>query len=414
MSRGESAAKIPNLSLGTGCACEIAAFESVSEALPVRILEGNPFMMASPSPAAPFIRENGTIVGGVSVPQQIKRRTEVEPWRFRMRRTKTSVEKFSRLTAYSRRMAFFSLLSLSAGCLASQAQSSNPAGRGAVSQDNAGFYPGWTLRASFEGSTSGDGSVYEISTAAGYNFSHHFGVDLSVPYFFVGAPSAVKTNNPQAVPGNGIGSIGANLKWLFPGKTMNYASTIHLGAPTGDTKKGFSNGHATWNWTNHLEHSWGIFTPFIDGGIGNTVGDAHHVKKPFMTFGYNVAFEAGTQVDAGPLSFSASVYDVAPWGPQTVISRVFRCAPGPGCSAAGKTRNRKSYLLSNVSSGDASLTRDNGFNVGVEFKPMKTVNLEAAYSRSVSLQLNTFSFGVFLDIAGILRSHSSELSPSSR
>jgi hypothetical protein len=63
-------------------------------------------------------------------------------------------------------------------------------------------------------------------------------------------------------------SVGADLKCLFPGKSMNYASTVHLGAPTGDTKKGFSNGHATWSWTNHVEHGWGIFTPFIDSGAG--------------------------------------------------------------------------------------------------------------------------------------------------
>lgn len=79
-----------------------------------------------------------------------------------------------------------------------------------------------------------------------------------------------------------------------------------------------------------------------------------------MTFGYNAAFEVGTQADAGPISLSASAYDVAPWGPQTVVSRVFRCSSGAKCSAAGKTTNRKNYLNSSVSSGDASLARDNG------------------------------------------------------
>jgi hypothetical protein len=259
------------------------------------------------------------------------------------------------------------------------------------------------LGTSFEGSTSSDGSVYDLSTSVGYNFSQHFGIDLGVPYNFVGTPSAVKTKSPSAVSGNGIGNVGADLKWFFPGKTMNYASTIHLGAPTGDIKKGFSNGHATWNWGNHIEHGWVNFTPFIDGGVGNTVPDTKHFKKPFTTFGYNLSFEAGTQVDAGPLSLSASVYDVAPWGPQTVISKVYRCASNTKCSSTGKTTDRKSYLNSSVSSGDASLARDNGFNFGVEFKPTKAVDLEAAYSRSVPLRLNTFSFGISFDIAGVLR-----------
>ena len=303
-------------------------------------------------------------------------------------------------------MAILSLLSLS--CLASNAQTPSPAASGPnPSQDNAGFYPGWMLGARFEGSSSGDGSVYDLGMGAGYNFSHRFGVDLGIPYFFVGTPTSVKGKNPTAVSGNGLGDFGANIRLVLPGKATNYASTIHLGAPSGDKSKGFSTGHATWNWSNHIEHGWGNFTPYIDAGVGNSVPDTRYFRRPFMTFGYNAAFEAGTQADAGPISLSASAYDVAPWGPQTVISRVFRCSSGSKCSAAGKTTNRKNYLNSSVSSGDASLARDNGFNASAEFKPksLKTVDFEVDYSRSVPLRLNTFSFGIALDIAGVLRSH---------
>jgi hypothetical protein len=213
--------------------------------------------------------------------------------------------------------------------LPASAQSPSPAANGAVNRDNAGFYRGWTFGTSFEGSASGDGSVYDLSTAVGYNFPHHFGIDLGVPYNFVGTPSAVKTKNPGAVSDNGLGNVGADLKWFFPGKTMNYASTIHLAAPTGDIKKGFSNGHATWNWGNHIEHSWGNFTPFIDGGVGNTVSDTRYFKKPFMTFGYNLSFEAGTQVDAGPISLSASVYDVARGDLRRSSARCIVALPAP-------------------------------------------------------------------------------------
>jgi hypothetical protein len=45
-----------------------------------------------------------------------------------------------------------------------------------------------------------------------------------------------------------------------------------------------------------------------------------------------------------------------------------------------------------VQSGSAALARDNGFNFGVEMKPNRFVDLEAGYSRSVPLQLNSFSF----------------------
>jgi len=293
-------------------------------------------------------------------------------------------------------------------CLRSScAQTPTAAATGPNAQSNEGFYPGWMLGARFEGSSSSDGNIFDLGTGVGYNFSHRFGVDLGVPYFFVGTPTSVKSKNPTAVSGNGFGNVGANVRFFLPGKSTNYASTIHLGAPSGDKSKGFSTGHATWNWSNHLEHGWGNFTPYIDGSVGNTVPDTHRFRRPFMTFGYNAAFEAGTEVDAGPISLSASAYDIAPWGPQTIISRVFRCSSGTKCSSTGKTTNRKNYLNSSVSTGDASLARDNGFNASAEFKPksLKNVDFEVDYSRSVPLRLNTFSFGIALDIAGVLRSH---------
>ena len=316
--------------------------------------------------------------------------------------TKRSVSKAGLRAASWGRAAAIALVFSMGAAQGSQAQTPNAAASGAAKSD-AGFYPGWSLGTRFEGSTSGDGSVYDLAFGGGYNFSRHFGVSLGIPYYFVGTPTTIQTKNQQAVSGSGLGNVGADLKWLFPSPTVTYASTLHLGAPTGDTKKGFSTGHATWNWTNHIEHAWGNFTPFIDAGVGNTVQDTRYFHRPFMTFGYSAQFEAGTEVDAGPFSISGSAYDVAPWGTQTVVSRVFRCSGNAKCGANGKSTNRKGYLNSSVQSGAASLDRDNGFNASVEVKPVKMVDLEFDYSRSVPLRLNTFSFGIGLDLGAVLR-----------
>jgi hypothetical protein len=291
-------------------------------------------------------------------------------------------------------------------CHSSAAQTPAAAATGPTKSDE-GFYPGWTLGVRFEGSTSGDGNVFDLGTGAGYNFSHHFGVDLGVPYYFVGTPSSINTKNSQAVAGTGLGDLGADLKWLYPEKSATFASTVHLGAPTGDKNKGFSTGHATWNWTNHLEHAFDAFTPFLDAGAGNSVLDTRHFQRPFMTFGYNAAFDAGVEVDPGPLSLSASAYEVAPWGNQTIYSRVFRCPAGAKCASAGNSTNRKGYLQNSVTSGGASLARDNGFNASAEFKPVRNLDLEVDYSRSIPLRLNTFTFGIGIDLAGLLRQSSS-------
>jgi hypothetical protein len=285
------------------------------------------------------------------------------------------------------------------------AQSPNPAASGPTGNKVEGFTPGWTLGTRFEGSFSSDGSVYDLGSALGYNFSRHFSVDAGVPLNFVGTPSSIKKNNLGAVSGIGIGSFFTDLKLNYPNQSLNYTSTIHLTAPTGDTKKGFSTGHATWNFANHVDHAFGDFSPFLNAGVGNTVMDTRFFHRPFITFGYNAQFEGGLEYDPGNFSFSASTYDVAPWGNQTVISRVYRCGSSAKCSAGGATKDRNSFTTASVSSGAADLVRDNGFNAGIDFKPVSYLDLEFDFSRSVPLGLNSYSFGIGVDLSWVVRPH---------
>jgi hypothetical protein len=283
------------------------------------------------------------------------------------------------------------------------AQSPNPAASGPTGTNVEGFTPGWTLGTRFEGSYSSDGSVYDLGSALGYNFSRHFRVDAGVPLYFVSTPSAIKKNNPGAVSGIGVGSFFTDLKSNYPNQSLNYSSTIHLTAPTGDAKKGFSTGHATWNFANHFDHAFGDFSPFLDAGVGNTVMDTRFFHRPFITFGYNAQFEGGLEYDPGKFSFSASAYDVAPWGNQTVISRVFRCGSSAKCSAGGPAKSRKSFTTASVASGVADLVRDNGFNAGIDYKPVSYLDLEFDFSRSVPLQLNSYSLGIGVDLSWLLQ-----------
>jgi hypothetical protein len=287
-----------------------------------------------------------------------------------------------------------------------RAQSPNPAAIGPAVNNAGSFTPGWTLGTRFEGSSSSDGSVFDLGAAIGRNFSRHFGADLGLPFYFIGTPASTKKNNPDAVSGIGIGGIFADSRLNFPGRLLNYASTAHLTLPTGDTKKGLSTGHVTWNLGNHFDHAFGDFSPFLNAGVGNTVLDTRYFHRPFITFGYNAQFEGGLEYDPGKFSFSAAAYDVAPWGNQTVTSRVFRCGRSSHCSAGGPTTNRKSYKDTNVSSGPADLVRDNGFNAGVDFKPTSHLDLEFDFSHSVPLQLDSYSFGIGVDLSWLLQRQS--------
>jgi hypothetical protein len=300
---------------------------------------------------------------------------------------------------------FFCLIALLSSCSLLFAQSPNPAANGPTKDNPGGFTPGMTLGAELEGSSSGDGAVYDLGSALGYNFSHHFGVDVGVPFYFVSTPTSIKKNDPGAISGIGVGTLFTDLRLNYPNPSLNFSSTLHLTAPTGDTKKGLSTGHATWNLANHFDHAFGDFSPFLDAGVGNSVMDTRFFHRPFITFGYNAQFNGGVEYDPGKFSFSASAYDVAPWGNQTVISRVFRCSSAAKCSAGAPTKNRKDFTTASVSTGAADLVRDNGYNAGIDYKPVGYLDLEFDYSRSVPLQLNSYSFGIGVDLSWLLRPH---------
>jgi hypothetical protein len=253
----------------------------------------------------------------------------------------------------------------------------------------------------FEGSSSSDGTVYDVGTAVGRNFTRHFGIDFGVPFYFIGTPSSTKQSNPGAASGIGIGNAFSDLRLNYPDQFLNFASMVHLTAPTGDTAKGLSTGHATWNLANHVDHAFGDFSPFLDAAVGNTILDTRYFHRPFISFGYNAAFDGGLEYDPGQFSFTLAAYDVVPWGNQTMISRVFRCGKSTHCSAS-PTTNRKNYNNASVSVGGADLVRDNGFNAGIDFKPTSHLDLEFDYSRSLPLQLNILSFGVGVDLSWLL------------
>ena len=288
-------------------------------------------------------------------------------------------------------------------CPAMVAQTPVPAATHPASKDQEGFSPGWTLGARFEGDYSSDAGVYDLGTALGYNFSPHFGMDAGVPVYFVSTPTSTAQSNPGAVSGVGMGNPFLDLLLNYPNPSLDYSSAIHLTVPVADTKKGFSTGHATWNYTQHFDRAFGSWSPFLDAGVGNTILDTPYFTRPFMSFGYNAAFSGGLEYDEGPFSLQAGAYDVAPWGDQTVVSRVFRCSAAVSCSAGGRSHNRKSFTGSHKTTGGADLVRDNGYQTGIDFQPVYYLDFEFNYSRSVPLHLNNYSFGIEVNLSSLVR-----------
>jgi hypothetical protein len=97
------------------------------------------------------------------------------------------------------------------------------------------------------------------------------------------------------------------------------------------------------------------------------------------------------------LGVAGSGFDIAPWGSQTLDSRVV----GNGAGASGG--HGRPFENGQKVTGGSTLTADNGFATAVVFSPRKTADFTVGYSRSTHYDLNTFSFGVTLNMRELLR-----------
>src|SRR5712691_6658100 len=292
------------------------------------------------------------------------------------------------------------LLSVGAGRLTAQA----PAGQqSAGTTKGSASEKGIVARLSFEGSSSTDGQAFDLNSSTGYNFNKYFGIDAGLPVYFVrGATVTSGSGAAQRTSSSGdLGNVYADARLSFDNRIAPYSSTFTVTAPTGSVNKGRSTGHFTYDWDNRLEHE--IFdrvTPYVDAGLANSISDTRFFKRPFITLGHLAHFEAGADVKIWKsLTFTASAYDLVPWGPQRVISRFVR----PGSTGTGAPRHGRVFEMFAQTQGSADLVRDNGYSAGFSYKLTRFLDVSAGYTRSVPLHLDTVSFGVGVNLAALFQ-----------
>jgi len=256
----------------------------------------------------------------------------------------------------------------------------------------------WTEE--FDGSTNSEGQVMSIDSSVGYVFSRHFGVDAGIPIYFVRGTSTTSTGGTTTTSNNGIGDAYLQLRFAFANPVLNYKTVLTGTAPTGSSSAGLSTGHTTYDWTNHFDHHFGRLVPFAEAGVGNSIPETFVFNRPFKSYGHDAHFQAGAGFQiADWLGVNASAYDVAPWGTQTIYSRLVGVG-GPPIISSGHGRV---FDLANQTTGSSSLAADNGFSGGVDISPGSVLDFSASYSHSVHFQLDTVSFGVGVNMSELLR-----------
>jgi len=256
---------------------------------------------------------------------------------------------------------------------------------------------------SLTGTTSSLGTVSRFDSTVGYNFNRFFAVDAGAPVLFVHASSSATTTSLRSA--SGIGDAYTDVRVTFLNPVVNVGSNLRVTAPTGSTQNGFSSGRATADWTNHFDHTFGHVTPFANLGVANTVPDSSYFVRPYTTLGITGHFEGGASVRLmRRLNLRASAYAIEPTGQQKVFSRFLNRNSGPannpGSSSHGPFQN------SPETTGTADIARDHGASIGLDSTVLRVLDLAAGYTHSASFSLNTFYFGVGVNLARFLGSTS--------
>lgn len=253
---------------------------------------------------------------------------------------------------------------------------------------------------SFDGSTGPSGSLLRMSNNVGYDLNRWLGMDLNLPLYFV-VPPVQQSGFSPAVPNLGNLAVDGRLSLVLP--FVDYQPTVTIAFPTGSVAKGFGTGTVTFDADNHFSHDFGFITPFLDVDVGNSLNNGNgpfrsKVQLPYMTLGDLAEFKAGPELHfPRRLTVSGDLYDVMPWGAQTVFSRVVR----PGWVGTGGTHGR-TYELFSRTDGGAELVKDNGYDVAVEYGATRFLDLGAGFNHSANYDLNTFSLSVGISISQLL------------
>jgi hypothetical protein len=219
-------------------------------------------------------------------------------------------------------------------------------------------------------SSSGWSSLLTPNLA--YRFNKRFSVDAGVPlYVYINVDANLGTKAKPVYgyePRNGVfGDTTLSFHGDASAFTVDYSGTVSLGLPSGNTNYGLGAGQVTYDINNHFERNFGIFTPDIEIGQGDTSNlISQRVRKSYVEVGPLTHFQAGTSVDLPRnMSFEADAYEELPLATDITYS------------TTGKGK-KKVTTGTNHDPGE-----DNGFVTSLDIPVSPHVTMSGFYSRSL-------------------------------
>jgi hypothetical protein len=148
---------------------------------------------------------------------------------------------------------------------------------------------------------------------------------------------------------------------------LDYNATLSIGLPSGNTAYGLGAGKTTCDFNNHVEKSFGIFSPDIEFGAGTSSNLVRpRVRKTYTSVGALAHFQLGTSIDLPfNLSFEADAYELLPLNSSTVYS--------------GARSGKKKATATSASDS----AEDNGFTTSLDIPVTPRATFSSFYDRSI-------------------------------
>ncbi len=224
----------------------------------------------------------------------------------------------------------------------------------------------------------------QLSPLLTFRINRFFSLDTGLPVYI--AVNYQQNKGTRLVPvyvqntAHGvIGDTAISGHFDLDGSWLSYSFTASGAFPTGNSQDNLSANAKTYSLNNHFEHSFGIFTPDIEIGEGDSSSlNGTSVRRAYVAVGPLATFQAGTSVDLPRnLSLDFEAYESMPIGNQNVYG-TFKTKKG-----------KKVTVLEGT-----GVAEDNGLNIACSFQPNSHFGVSAFYNRSLRQYDNTTGFSL--------------------
>jgi hypothetical protein len=270
-----------------------------------------------------------------------------------------------------------------------------------------------------EGNRSNMGVVTTYDFDLGYKLNSHLSVDVGVPVYAVRSPFSIVANHDYRYT-NILGTPYFDVRYDTKHDKTNITTILTAAIGLNEVKT-FSTGRTTVDWFNHFDRNYQVltlnaeFSPFLNFGAGTGSMDRqvmerpYELARPYETLGYMGNGEIGGAFTFKKFyRFEGSAYDILPFGPQKIYSRLV--SPDSLLGSNG-SHNRwwdeyfiTSGALNNVYGGaPARYARDNGYGAYFSVSKYKNFTVQLGYTRSVEYRYDSAFLLLKYNFTGILR-----------